>query len=325
MRREQRWLRPLMNLVYRRRRRATPWAAVDIGPHAMMGVVLSPSRQGEPTRVMKAARLTYEGALPDPAALAGLARELGAESMPWTLLPQRDEYRLSVMPAPQVPDAERVQGVRWQLASTLDFPAEDASIDVLPIPTRAWEPERAPELYAVAARGDAIAAYVNLFQEARLRLACIDIRETAQRNLANLTGPADELAAMLVFGRDEVQITFSWHGELYMDRLIAEAGANDESAARREAYAERMQQQVQRSLNAVRGSYPFVRGCRIVVAGAPDGFCTSLASALQEPVLPFSPEAYFDLWHVPELKDEQTFMAYLPAIGAALRGLEHLL
>lgn len=325
MRRDLPYLQPLLNLAYRRRRRAAPWAAIDVGQHAMLGVVLSPSRRGEPPRVMKAASLAYEGTLPDAGALAGFARELGADTLSWTLLPQRDEYRISVIPAPMVPEAELVQGVRWQLASTLDFPAETASIDVLQIPTRAWEPERPQELYAIAARGDAIDAYVTLFREARLKLACIDIRETAQRNLANLTGPADELAAMLSFGRDEVQVTFNWQGELYMDRLIAESGANEDSTVRREAYAERMQQQVQRSLDAVRASYPFMRGCRIILAGEPDGFTASLAAAMQEPVLHFAPETYFDLWHVPELKAEPAFMTYLPAIGAALRGLEHVL
>ncbi len=258
----------------------------------------------------------------NPAQLGSLAQQLDAGARPWTLLLPRDEYRITVIAEPAVPAAELAQSVRWQLAPTLDFSAEDASVDFMRIPTQTWQPERMPELYAIAARGDAVRQRAALFDEARLKLAAIDIRETAQRNIAALAERADELLVMVAFGKEEAQISFSWHQELYMDRLIAEATDSEQHPERRAANNERMAMQVQRSIEAVRGNFPFMMAARVLVAGAPEGFCELLAASLPEPVEPWLPEQCFDLSCTPALREPQVFMQHFHAIGAALRGLE---
>lgn len=304
------------------RRRAAPWAAVDFSAQHMAAVLVAPPKGSGKPRVLKAVLAELAGGLPEAAQFTPFAQALEAGARQWTLLLPRDEYRISVMAEPVVPAAELAQSVRWQLAPALDFPAEDASVDFMKIPTRAWEPERVPELYVVAARGDAVRQRAALFDQARLSLGAIDIRETAQRNIAALVERDGELLVMIAFCADDVQISFSWHGELYMDRLIAESAARDTPPDRRAAANERIASQVQRSIEAVRASFPFMQAARVLVAGAPEDFCTLLASSIDEPVESLQPEQLFDLSHTPELREPQQFMQYFHALGAALRTWE---
>ncbi len=304
------------------RQRRRPWAVVDLQPRQLIAVLVAPARGGQRPLVQQAASLAFDGELPPPDRLAALARELRAAGQRWALLLPREEYRLSVMPEPEVPAAELAQSLRWQLAATLDFPVEDAAIDFMKIPTRAWEPERTPDIYAVAARGAAVQAQAALFRNARLALQAIDIRETAQRNIAALLERQGELLAMIAFGRDDVQISFSWQRELYMDRLIAEHVSADDTPERRAAACERIQLQLQRSLDAVRASYLFMQSVRIVVAGAPEGFVEQLKSTVFDPVEELVPDTLFDLSRVPALQDPQVFMQHFHALGVALRDSE---
>lgn len=303
----------------RRRRTVQPWAIASLTPDRMTAVVVAPASAGQRLRVLATAELPLADGLPNAAALTSLARELQATSLRWALLLTRDEYRLSVMPEPDVPATELAQSVRWQLAATIDFPAEDAEVDFLPIPTREHAPDRAAELYAVAARGDVVNARANLFRSAHLNLLAIDIRETAQRNIAALLERGDELIVMVAFCEDGVQISFSWHHELYMDRLIAEPACFDDDAQRRAAACERIHLQLQRSLNAVRTDFPFLQDARIVLAGAPEGCRAILQEGLPDPIEELTPEDLLDLSSVPDLHEPRAFMRYFHAIGVALR------
>lgn len=306
-----------------RRISATPWAAVDFSARHMAAVLVAPPQGDGRPRVLKAVQAEVDGNLPEAGKFMPFAQQLEAGARPWTLLLPREEYRVSVMSEPAVPAAELAQSVRWQVAPTLDFPAEDASVDFMRIPTQAWQPGRTPDMYVIAARGDAVRQRVALFEGARLKLGAIDIRETAQRNVAALAERHDELLVMVAFGQEEVQISFSWHRELYMDRLIAEAADRDNQPERRAANNERIASQVQRSIEAVRGNFPFMMAARVLVAGAPEGFCELLAASLPEPVEALQPETLFDLSRTPALRDPHVFMQHFHAIGAALRGLEH--
>ena len=317
-------LRSRMNQFLAMRRRAQPWAVADLQPLRMLTVCVEPARPGERPVVLAVSAMEFAQGAPDVAALAAFAQTQQITRQRWALLLPRDEYRLSVMPEPEVPAAELAQSLRWQLSTTLDFPADDAAIDFIRIPTKAWQPERASELYVVAARGAAVKTQADLFRAAHLNLRAIDIRETAQRNIAMLLERDNELLVLVAFCDDEVRISFNWQRDLYMDRLIAEPSVHDETPERRAAAFERIQLQVQRSLDAVRANYPFMQAARIVLAGAPDGFADQLKTSLFDPVDELSPDALFDLSHVAELRDPRVFMRYFHAIGVALREREDI-
>jgi MSHA biogenesis protein MshI len=317
-------LRSRLNQLLAARRRLLPWIVADLQTMYLRTVCVAPARPGERPVVLGTSTLELDTMAPDARALAAFAQTLQRGRQRWALLLPRDDYRLSVIPEPEVPAAELVQSLRWQLSTTLDFPTEEASIDFLQIPTRAWQPERTAELYVVAARGTAVHAQAALFRAAHLDLRAIDIRETAQRNIATLLERDGELLVLVAFCDDEVRISFNWQHELYMDRLIAEPSVHDQTPQRRTAACERIQWQVQRSLDAVRANYPFMQAARIMLAGAPEGFAGILMAAVPEPVEELVPELLFDLSRVPELGDPRVFMRYFHALGVALREREDM-
>lgn len=306
------------------RRRSQPWVVADLQPVRMLTICVQPARLGERPVVLGASAFEFEQFPADAAALAAFAQKQPFTRQRWALLLPRDDYRLSVMPEPDVPAAELAASLRWQLSTTLDFPAEDAAVDFVRIPTKEWQPERGSELYVVAARGAAVQAQAALFRAARLDLRAIDIRETAQRNIGMLLEREGELLVLVAFCDDEVRISFNWQRELYMDRLIAEPSVHDETPERRAAACERIQLQVQRSLEAVRANYPFMQAARIVLAGAPEGFRASLQVAVFDPVDELDPDSLFDLSRTPELHDVRAFMRHFHALGVALRDREDI-
>lgn len=298
---------------------ALRWAGIELQDKQLHLVVMGAAPNSDQIRVLECVSRELEDEL-SADTLTGIVQSLTSRPQRWSLLLPRDDYRLSVIPAPEVPADELAQSVRWQLAPVLDFPVEDAAIDFMTIPATKPDEGRPSELYAIAARGDAVTRFASLFREARVPLAAIDIHETAQRNLAALIEQPDELLVMVAFHRQAVQITFSWRGELYLDRLMAEPVNDDESPARRAMLCERIALQAQRSLDAVRVSYPFMQSARIVVAGAPAGFVDSMTALTGVPVEVMRPEAFLDLRATPALCDTVEFMRYFQAIGTALRG-----
>ena len=298
---------------------ALRWAGIDLQDKHLHLVVIGAASNSPQIRVLECVSKELEDEL-SADTLTDIMQSLASRPQRWSLLLPRDDYRLSVIPVPEVPDGELSQSVRWQLAPVLDFPVEDAAVDFMTIPVAESTEGRPSELYAIAARGDAVTRFASLFREARVPLTAIDIHETAQRNLAALVEHPDELLVMVAFHRQAIQITFSWQGELYLDRLIAEPRDDEDSPARRAMLCERIALQVQRSLDAVRGNYPFMQSARIVVAGAPGGFVDSMAALAAVPVEVMQPEAFLDLSATPSLCDTAEFMRYFQAIGTALRG-----
>lgn len=307
-------------------RAAQGFNAVEMTPTHLIGAAVGKSRhQGTLPLVLNIATVARDNATPEAfdKALAELAAQIGIKNARWILLPLRDDYRVSVLPEPAVPSAEISQSVRWQLAPTLDFAIDDAVVAHMTIPTAAWQADKPQELYVIAARAEAMTAYAQQFRNARLRLVAIDIHATAQRNLATLAAETDQGIGMVSFGRENVQITFSWQGELYLDRLIAEPIASfSGQPERRDAILSRVLLQVQRSIDAVRDSLPFISLERILVAGAPPDFCAQLSQSITGQVQPLEIETLFDLSLAPELRDPALAMHYLHVLGAAVRGMD---
>ena len=304
-----------------RRRYRQRWAGADLQAGALHIIVLDPGKPGEKVRVLECKTLPLETPL-SAEMLAGHAQALDSHPQQWSLLLERDDYRISILPAPAVPEDETIESLRWQLAPSLDFDADDAAIGCMALPAAAQMTERPAELYAVAARGLRVAAHALLFSTAQLPLRAIDIRETAQRNIAALMEREQELLVLVAFMHHEVQITFNWHGELYLDRLIAESSSTDDAPERQAALCDRIALQVQRSLAAVRNSYPFMQAARIVAAGAPPGFCDTLAHTVDAAVEALQPEDFLDLALTPQLRAPEQLMRYFHALGSALRGRE---
>ena len=130
---------------------------------------------------------------------------------------------------------------------------------------------------------------------------------------------------MLAVNEQGVQITFTFEGELYLDRFIeaplstAVAG-DDESRIR---MFERITLEVQRSLDFLHRTLPFLQIGRIVMVPLPVPIALRehLAQNIAEPVEILDLATVFDFSLTPELAAEESQARYFVALGAALRGM----
>src|SRR5207253_6487169 len=104
----------------------------------------------------------------EAATLARLRKSLNLGEYACTTLLPNGHYQLQRLDAPAVPPEEVKAAVRWRVKDIIDYPIESAMVDVLHIPVDPDAPQRDPGLYVVSARNDAIAAYVQPFQQSNV-------------------------------------------------------------------------------------------------------------------------------------------------------------
>ena len=128
-------------------------------------------------------------------------------------------YSLLLLEAPEVPDAELVAAIRWRVRDLIDFPADDAVVDVFDLPEQKAT-GRARMVYVVVARADAVRQHLDLLLGTGLKLTVIDIPELAQRNIAAcLPEDAGGVALLSVF-EDGGLITLTRQSTLYVARRL---------------------------------------------------------------------------------------------------------
>lgn len=239
-----------------------------------------------------------------------------------TLIPEGD-YQLQVMDAPEVPDDELKDAVRWRLNDVLDYPADTATVDVFSVPGDPNSPTRTRSVYAVAARNDLIAERMESFSGARLSLKVIDIPEMAQRNMASMYETPGRALALLSLSAERGLLTFTAAGELYLARGIdiglAQLGHAEGDL--RKQLLDRLVLEVQRSLDHFDRQFSFHTLSKLVLAPQPDdsGLEAYLAENLYVPVEEVRLQDAIDISRVPELTSRTVQAERFMTIGAALR------
>ena len=233
-----------------------------------------------------------------------------------------NEYQLLSVDAPNVPAEELKSAVRWRVKDTLGYPAEDAAIDVLQIPKGSQGAERAQSLYVVAATNSLIAKRIALFEDAKLDLNVIDIPEMAQRNIAALLEDEGRGLALLAFDETGGLLTFTGHGELYLARRIEISTGQLRDAdenLRQQAY-DRLELEVQRSMDAFDRNFNHIAVSRLVVAAHSDiGLVEKFRESMYVPVERIDFSHLLDLSAAPNLMSEDAQMDAFYVLGAALR------
>jgi MSHA biogenesis protein MshI len=300
---------------------AKDWTGVDVSAEGrMLAVKVRPSRTGRPL-VLRCAESSAVAT--GEHALGELAQAIGPGR--WNMPLARGDYQMMVMPEPPVPEKEMEASLRWSLASVIDFPVDDAVIAWMRIPTAEFQPKAEKQLYVIAARRSLVDEQAGMFLSAKLPLEAIDVRETALRNIAALIGDRNQGLGLLTVGGSGVTTTFTYRGELYLDRFIAqrldEVVQGDETRLQR--FFDRIAQQVQQSMDVLARTYPFIDVSRIVVAPAPGlDLVEALKGRLRLLVQPLDLAEVLDVSAVPQLRRPDVQARYLFAVGAALRGLK---
>lgn len=297
------------------------WAGVDAAPDGLFGAsVLPPAEMGG--KPVVAGCSAVEGAALDAQSLPRLAESMAANGCSWVVPLDRKAYKILVIEEPAVRQDEMEQSVRWAISNMIDYPIADANVSWMKIPTSKLLPNRPPHIYVVATRSETVAAHVQAFKLAKLPLRAIDIQETAQRNIASLVAKPGEGLALLAAGKRGVQLTITFDGELYLDRHIDENlfGESVDQAARERA-RERVVLQVQRSLDFINRTLPFMDIQRLVLAPMPEEseLRNQIAENLAVAVEQLDLSKVLDISRAPQLQQMASQADYFVALGAALR------
>lgn len=247
---------------------------------------------------------------------AGLARHN------FTTLLSPGEYQMLLVEAPNVPANELKTAIRWKIKDGLNFHIDDATVDVLQIPSSKYGSDRAQSLYAIAASNATIQKRIALFEQAHIELDVIDIPEMAQRNIAALFEENDRALVVLAFDDNGGLMTFTAQRELQLARRIdITAGqlqdANEEA---RQQYRERVGLELQRSMDYFDRQNNHLPVSRVLVSAAEDaGLINYLAESVEVRVERLNLSQVMDISAVPALSDHAFACHVLPAIGAAMR------
>jgi len=129
------------------------------------------------------------------------------------------DYQLLLTEAPDVSPDELKAALRWRIKDLIDFHINDAALDVFDLPGAALG-AKAREMYAVAARTEAIQKRADLLTAAGIGLEIIDIPELAQRNLAALLPEDAAGVVMLSLKPQSGLITITRQGYIYLSRAL---------------------------------------------------------------------------------------------------------
>jgi MSHA biogenesis protein MshI len=257
-------------------------------------------RDGDRPAVEFAERRTWDPG--DPKTLEGIAREFGAGRFECIALLARTEYQMLLVDAPAVPAEEVKPALRWRIKDMLEFPVDEATVDMLELPVPQDAP-RARQMYAVAARQQIVKATAERVVRAGMNLTVIDVPDTAQRNIAALFEADGRGVALLTMGEEGGLITVTFRGELYLSRhldltvqQLSAAGGSGQAAGSgaltldtgdvQAPLFERVLVEMQRTLDHCERLYPFFSIGRVVVGPLPEevGLREHLAGNLYLPV-----------------------------------------
>jgi MSHA biogenesis protein MshI len=257
--------------------------------------------------------------------LEELAEKSGSAHYTCSNLLTKAEYQLSLLDAPDVPETEWKSAIRWRLKDVLDFPATDATIDVLSIPVHENATGQNSALYVVAARNQVIKERQALFDAANIQLTVIDIPEMAQRNIAALLESPERALALLSFDAQGGLLTITCDGELYVARRMEISALHLESAnqEQKRELSERLTVELQRTLDHFERQFRHIVLSRMVLgpmaASAAADLQDYLSASLYVPVEVLSLDSIFNIEKVPDLMRPESQQRHLLTLGAALR------
>jgi MSHA biogenesis protein MshI len=254
--------------------------------------------------------------------LEKIRKEAQLEGGRYTTVLAANEYQLMMVEAPNVPVDELKTAIRWKIKDSLSYHIDDATIDVLQIPTGKYGSDRQHSLYAVAASNETIRKRIELFEKAKFDLTVIDISEMAQRNIAALYETEGRGLALLAFNDDGGLLTITCDGELFLARRmeITLGQLQDADEALRQQYHDRVELEVQRSLDYFDRQFHNIPVERMLVSAPEDlGLVQLIANNLDMPVEQLNLKQGMDIFGIPELADSEYASYALHALGAALR------
>jgi MSHA biogenesis protein MshI len=236
-----------------------------------------------------------------------------------------DSYRRVNIEAPNVPENEINEAIRWKITDLIDFPIDKATIDYFPVPV-SMRANTNKMLEVIACPNELIKELSDKTKQAGLQLKVIDIMETVLRNLAVLLPENKRGVAVLYLQESSGTILIQKEGIIYLSRNfdigyrelgLADSIGGDDSQQNIEQ--NNLALEIQRSLDYVESYYgiPPISGLAIIpLAQNTQGLLNILNSnhGITARIMDLSAIVDCDI-----LLDDVTQSRCSPVIGAALR------
>jgi MSHA biogenesis protein MshI len=304
--------------MFNRSNRISGWTSVSLGNKGIY--VVQAKYVGLRPQVTRCA--FYPATEVTSSLLEKIRKEAPLGGGKFTTLLASNEYQMMLVEAPNVPVDELKTAIRWKIKDSLNYHVDDATIDVLQIPTNKYGADRPQSLYAVAASNETIRKRIALFEKAKIDLSVIDIAETSQRNIAALYETEGRALALLAFDDEGGLLTMTCDGELFLARRmdISLGQLTDADVKMRQQYQDRVELEVQRSLDYFDRQYNHIPVDRMLVSAPAElGLVQALSDNLGQRVEALDISQGMDIVGIPELADSEYASYALHALGAALR------
>jgi MSHA biogenesis protein MshI len=227
------------------------------------------------------------------------------------------DYELLQVESPDVLPAEFKAAVRWRLKGAIDFPVEDAVIDVFDMPGQAHR-GGTKMMYVVAAKRHAIERQTAMLKSAARQIDVVDIPELALRNLASLLPEAEQGLILLWLLEKSAQLIVIKQSTLYFARHVRLSGNESAAADAELPDVEAIALELQRSNDYFESQFQQVPLSNLIIAPRSD-YSVRLAQALSKHtsmrVQSIDLASAIDLVPGLEPADRRSLLA----IGAALR------
>lgn len=176
------------------------------------------SAQSERPELVLAAELNYDKQEEWQQALVDGVRHWHLQKKKCVNVLDPDAYRVVQLDLADLSEEERREAARWQIRERIDYPPEEAVIDLYQVVP--FGAEKRALTYAVAARASVLRERVRLIREADLRLSAIDIPDFALRNLCALVGDDSRGLALLLLQEENGMLAIMRDGELFLVRIF---------------------------------------------------------------------------------------------------------
>jgi MSHA biogenesis protein MshI len=136
-----------------------------------------------------------------------------------TVLLSQKDCQIFLMEQPKVQESEKKEAVRWQIASIIDFPIEEAIVDYIELPSKEAV-DSTPMMYVVVADKRKIQSTIEWIEATGLKVNAIDICQNALLKIAFLLEGADEGQALLHLEKNTSYLIIFKERTLYMMREL---------------------------------------------------------------------------------------------------------
>lgn len=242
-------------------------------------------------------------------------RQLKLTGMRCNVVLPAGSYNLLLVEAPNVPDDELRDAIRFRVKDMIAFPLAEALIDVFPLPADSSRSGR-KMVYVVATQESKVREIMALVNAADLELAYIDIFELALRNITERLDVGQRGVAMVRLLQGQATLALVREGNMYLSRqfdLPYNAGLLDDLPE------DQLVLELQRSLDYYERQMGQVPPAHIFLCGdnvSPDKVSETLSSNVTGDI---SVLQLAESLNAPDSLDESLLQLCVSAIGGALR------